>query len=231
MISRKAIINKNVELGNGCTVEDHVILGAPVKGDDPYPVTAIGDGSMIRSHTVIYSGNRIGRNFQTGNKANIRETNDIGDDVSIGTLSVVEHHVTIGNRVRVHSQVFIPEFSVLEDGCWLGPGVVLTNARFPNTAYTKEELKGPRIRSGARIGANSTVLPGVTVGQLALVGAGSVVTRDVLEREVVAGNPARRLGWSCTCGVPLEGDGKALVCRKCGARFDEGEPPNRLEVG
>ncbi len=231
MISKNARINKNVELGKGGTVEDNVILGAPVRGDDPYPVTIIGEGAMIRSHTVIYSGNRIGRNFQTGNKANIRETNEIGDDVSIGTLSVVEHHVTIGNGVRVHSQVFVPEFSVLEDGCWLGPGVVLTNARFPNTPYTKEELRGPRICQGARIGANSTVLPGIKVGPFSLVGAGSVVTRDVLEREVVAGNPARRLGWSCTCGVPLDGDGKALLCRKCGARFDEGEPPKRLEMG
>ena len=230
MISRSAVVNGNVTLGKDCTVEDMVVLGAPLKGSDPYPPTVVGDGAVIRSHTVIYSGNRIGRNFQTGNKANVREMNEIGDDVSIGTLSVVEHHVTIGNGVRVHSQAFIPEFSVLEDGCWLGPGVVLTNARFPNTAQAKVELKGPRISRGARIGANSTVLPGVTVGPLALVGAGSVVTRDVLEREVVAGNPARRLGWSCECGVPLEGESKNLVCRKCGATYDEQEPPQRLKV-
>ena len=76
----------------------------------------IGEGSVIRSHTVIYAGNVIGRNFQTGNKVNIRESNRIGNNVSVGTLSVIEHHVEIGDGVRIHTQAFIPEYSVLEDG-------------------------------------------------------------------------------------------------------------------
>jgi len=122
---------------------------------------------------------------------NIRELNEIGNNVSVGTLSVIEHHVKIGDGVRIHSQVFVPEYSILEDGAWLGPNVVLTNAKYPLSPGVKESLKGPTIKKGAKIGANSTILPGVVIGVNALVGAGSVVVKDVPDNAVVAGNPAR----------------------------------------
>jgi acetyltransferase-like isoleucine patch superfamily enzyme len=190
-------IYQNVHLGAGTTVEDFSIIGAPPRGaTDGELATRIGEGSVIRSHAVIYAGNVIGRNFQTGNKVNVRELNEIGDDVSIGTLSVVEHHVKIGSRVRIHTQAFVPEFSTLEDGCWIGPNVVLTNAKYPLSPGAKEQLAGPVIRKGAKIGANSTILPGVVVGENALVGAGSVVVRDVPDNAVVVGNPARVIGKS-----------------------------------
>jgi acetyltransferase-like isoleucine patch superfamily enzyme len=136
----------------------------------------------------------IGRNFQTGNKVNIRELNQIGDNVSVGTLSVIEHHVRIADDVRIHTQVFVPEFSVLEEGCWLGPNVVLTNARYPQSPKVKEELVGPLIKRRAKIGANATLLPGVVIGENALVGAGAVVVHDVPDGAVVVGNPARVIG-------------------------------------
>lgn len=149
------------------------------------------EGAILRSHTVIYAGTRIGRRFQCGHHVMIRELTEIGDDVSIGTGSVVEHRVVIENGVRLHSNVFVPEFSVLKEGCWLGPNVVLTNARYPMSPRVKEELIGPTIMPRAKIGANSTLLPGVRVGEDSLVGAGSVVVRDVPAGVVVAGNPAR----------------------------------------
>ena len=183
---------ENVSLGENCILEDFCLIGVAPRGarDGELP-TRIGDGAVIRSHTVIYAGNDIGRNFQTGNKVNVRESNHIGDDVSIGTLSVVEHHVRIGNNVRIHTQAFIPEFSVLEEGCWIGPHVVLTNAKYPLSPGVKESLAGPVVRKGAKIGANATLLPGVTIGENAIVGAGSVVVRDVPAGAVVVGNPAR----------------------------------------
>ena len=183
---------KNVTLGAGTVVEDFCILGAPPRGkQDGEMPTTIGEGAVIRSHTVVYAGNVIGRNFQSGNKVNIRESNRIGDNVSVGTLSVIEHHVEIGDNVRIHTQVFIPEFSVLEEGCWIGPNVVFTNAKYPLSPGVKDQLKGPIIRKGAKIGANATLLPGVVIGENALVGAGAVVARDVRPGTVVAGNPAR----------------------------------------
>ena len=185
-------IHENVALGAGTVVEDFCIVGAPPRGARSGELpTVIGDGSVLRSHTVIYAGNVIGRNFQTGNKVNIRESNRIGDDVSIGTLSVIEHHVEIADHVRIHTQVFIPEFSILEEGCWIGPNVVFTNAKYPLSPGVKDRLAGPVIRKGAKIGANVTLLPGVTIGEYALVGAGSVVVRDVPPGAVVVGNPAR----------------------------------------
>jgi acetyltransferase-like isoleucine patch superfamily enzyme len=170
------------------TIVGEVPTGKP---DTDLPPTTIGDNANIRSHTVVYYGNKIGRNFQTGHGAMIRELNDIGDDVSVGTGSIVEHHVRIGDRVRLHSHVFVPEYSVLEDDCWIGPHVVLTNARYPKSPRAKDELVGPHIERGAKIGANSTILPGVRIGENALVGSGSVVTKDVPAGAVVVGNPAR----------------------------------------
>jgi acetyltransferase-like isoleucine patch superfamily enzyme len=193
LIAPTAIIHDKVVLGEGAVVEDFCIIGAPFQGQGADIETRIGKGAVIRSHTVIYAGNQIGDNFQTGNKANIRECNRIGDNVSIGTLSVVEHHVVIGNDVRIHTQAFVPEFSVLEEGCWLGPQVTVTNAKFPKSPNVKNELKGAVIGKKAKIGAGATLLPGVTIGENALVGAGSVVTRDVEADSICAGNPAKHV--------------------------------------
>jgi len=190
VISRNAIIYPNVVLGKNVRIEDYCIIGAPLS-DGSKPETIIGDEAIIRSHTVIYSGNRIGRGFQTGNKANIREFNVIGEGVSIGTLVVLEHHIRIEDGVRIHSQSFIPEYSVIKSMAWIGPNVVLTNAKYPLSPNAKKNLIGPRIESGAKVGANSTLLPGVTVGESSLIGAGSVVTRDVDPGFIVAGNPAK----------------------------------------
>lgn len=181
-----------VVVGEGSVIEDYCIIGAPPRGKQAGEMeTTIGRGAVLRSHTVIYAGNRIGANFQTGNKVNIRESNEIGDNVSIGTLSVIEHHVRIGNGVRMHSQVFVPEFTVIEDGAWLGPNVVITNAKYPLSPRVKETLAGPVVKKGAKIGANATILPGLVIGENAFVGAGAVVVKDVPDNAVVAGNPAK----------------------------------------
>ncbi len=185
-------IYPGVELGKGSFIAPFCIVGlAPKNKKEGELSTMIGEGAYIRSHSTIYAGNRIGARFQTGHSALIREENEIGDDVSIGSGSVIEHHVTIGNGVRIHSQAFIPEFTILEDDCWIGPRVVITNAKYPRSPLVKETLKGATIRRGAKIGANSTLLPGVEIGENALVGAGSVVTKDVPAGAVVAGNPAK----------------------------------------
>lgn len=187
-----AIIYENVHWEGEFSLGQFVIVGELPQGKpQSQSKTYIGNAALIRSHTIIYAGNQIGDHFQTGHHVLIREDNEIGNHVSIGSGSIVEHHVKIGNQVRLHSNVFVPEFSILEEGCWIGPNVVLTNARYPRSPRVKDELIGPRIERGAKIGANVTILPGVIVGTNALVGAGSVVTKNVPEGMVVVGNPAR----------------------------------------
>ena len=186
------VIHPNVHLGAGYQLGEYAIIGVlPAKTEPGALETRIGPGATIRSHAVIYAGNRIGANFSTGHGVMIRELNEIGDDVSVGTHSVIEHHVKIENGVHIHSNVFIPEYSVLDEGTWVGPNVVFTNARYPLSRSAKATLKGPRLLPGAKIGANATLLPGVTIGRGAIVGAGAVVVRDVPDGKVVVGNPAR----------------------------------------
>jgi acetyltransferase-like isoleucine patch superfamily enzyme len=195
----------NVELGDGVQLGSFCVIGQPPRGkQDGELLTRVGSGSVIRSHTVVYAGNVIGERFSTGHGVMIREENRIGDDVSVGSNSIVEHHVSIGNGVRIHSQAFIPEYSVLEDGCWIGPNVVLTNAYHPMCPKAKECLKGPTVRRGAKIGANATLLPDITIGEDALVGAGSVVVDDVAPGAVVAGNPARVIKDISDLGCPYD---------------------------
>jgi acetyltransferase-like isoleucine patch superfamily enzyme len=194
-IANTAKILKNVVLGKDATIQDYVIIGIPPRNKKEGELrTIIGDNALIRSHTVIYAGNKIGKNFQTGHHVNIREENMIGDNVRIGTKTVIEFKTKIEDNVRIHSQAFIPEYCELREGCWIGPNVVLTNAKYPKSVRSKDFLKGVIVGKNAKIGANSTILPGVKIGDNALVGAGSIVIEDVPRGKVVAGNPARIIG-------------------------------------
>ncbi len=190
MIAKTAIVYPNVKLGKNVVIEDFCIIGAPLH-DGSQPETVIGDNAYLRSFTVIYAGNTIGDNFKTGNKANIREFNKIGNNVSIGTLSVVEHHIVLEDNVRIHTSAFVPEFSVLKKGAWIGPHVVLTNAKVPLAPNAKETLQGPILEEGAIVGANSTVSPGVHIGPKTLVGSGSNVTKDLPANMIAYGHPAK----------------------------------------
>lgn len=189
-----SIVNPHVRLGENSRIGPFCILGEPARGKDPgeEPLT-FGMDTLVRSHTVIYAGNVIGDHFQTGHNVLIREHNHIGDHVSIGTGSVIEHHVRMGHHVRCHSNVFVPEYSILDDHAWLGPNVVITNAKYPKSASVKELLRGAHVKTHAKVGANATLLPGVVIGEYALVGAGAVVTEDVCEYAVVVGNPAQEI--------------------------------------
>lgn len=203
--SHGTIIRDNVHLAGLGTIGPFCEIGVPPRNaKEGELATHIDQGYLIRSHTVIYAGNRIGADFQTGHAVLIRENNVIGSNVSIGSHSVIEHHVSIADRVRIHSQAFIPEYSVLEEGCWIGPQVVFTNALHPLCPRAKDCLKGPIIGRGAKIGANATVLPGVQIGEMALVGAGAVVTRDVPAGTVVAGNPARFIKHARDLSCPYD---------------------------
>lgn len=199
------VIYPDVQLGKDTTVGNFCEIGVLPRGRVAGELTThIGDNSNIRSHSIIYAGNQIGTHFQTGHTVLLRELNTIGNHVSVGSHTVIEHHVEIGDRVRIHGQVFIPEYSVLEEGCWIGPNVVLTNAPHPRCPNVKACLRGPIIRRGAKIGANATLLPGVEIGEMALVGAGAVVNKDVPAGAVVVGNPAKVVKHVSELGCPYE---------------------------
>lgn len=182
-----ALVADDTELGEGTVVGPYSLVGLDGTGS---PVR-LGDQATLRSHVVIYRGTVIGARFHAAHHVLIRETTEIGDDVSVGTGSIIEHHVVIGRGVRMHSRCFVPELSVLEDGAWLGPGVMLTNARYPNRPDTKEHLAGVHVGRDAVLGASVVVLPGVVIGQGAVIGAGAVVLEDVPAHVTMVGNPAR----------------------------------------
>lgn len=189
MIDTTAVVSPDADLDDGVSVGPFCVIGIDGNG----PPLSIGNGALIRSHTVLYRATQIGSSFHCGHGALVRDGCQIGDSVSVGSGAIVEHHVRLGNGVRLHSGCFVPELSVVEDGAWIGPGAVLTNARYPNQIDTKDRLEGVVVGRGAVIGAGAVLLPGVSVGARALVGAGAVVTRDVPADATVVGNPAREL--------------------------------------
>lgn len=185
------IVSELVQLGEGARLGPMCVLGLDPPGEEQPLV--IGADAVIRSHAVLYRGSSVGDRFHGSHGVLVREHCRIGDEVSVGSHTIVEHHVVIGDRVRIHSNCFIPEFSELEDGAWLGPGVILTNARYPNRPDTKAHLSGVRVRRNATLGAGVVVLPGIVIGEGAMVGAGAVVVGDVPAGATVVGNPAREI--------------------------------------
>jgi acetyltransferase-like isoleucine patch superfamily enzyme len=186
------VVHSNVVLGINSKIGFYCYIGVENSLNEENKLL-IGNDCNIRSHTVIYLDSQIGNNFATGHHVLIRNHCSIGNNVSIGSSSIIEHNVKIADNVRIHSATFIPEYSILEEGCWIGPRVVLTNSKYPRSKNSKDFLKGVTVGKNAKIGANSTILPGIKIGKGALIGAGSVVTKDVNDFEVVVGNPSKKI--------------------------------------
>ncbi|RJS49585.1 MAG: acyltransferase [Methanobacterium sp.] len=149
----------------------------------------IGKNPLIRSNSIIYNDVNIGDNFQTGHNVLIREKTEIGNDVLIGSNSVIEGSCNIGNEVRIQSNVYIPTNTIIEDNVFIGPCACFTNDKYPIRIEYK--LMGPVVRKGASIGANSTFLSKVEVGEGAMVAAGAVVTRSIPPWSLAIGAPAK----------------------------------------
>jgi acetyltransferase-like isoleucine patch superfamily enzyme len=152
---------------------------------------ALGPDARLRSGTVLYDGTRIGARFETGHHVVVREDCLIGDDVSIWTGAVVDYGCRISDRVKIHAGCYVAQFTVIEEDAFLAPGVRFANDLYPGDAESARRMTGPVVGRGAQLGVGVTVLPYVRVGPGCLVGAGSVVTRDLPADCLAYGSPAR----------------------------------------
>ncbi len=181
-------IAESVLLGDGYDIDPGVILGYLTGRHISDPALRLGPYARIRSGTVIYAGSIIGARLQTGHHVVIREENFIGDGLNIWNNSTIDYGCVIGDDVKIHCNVYVAQYSTLEDGVFLAPGVMIANDPHPLCGRC---MRGPTIKRGARVGINVTLLPHVIIGEGAFIGAGSVVTRDIPSFTLAYGNPAR----------------------------------------
>jgi len=145
-------------------------------------------GVLIRSGTIVYCDVSIGKNTQTGHNVLLREHTSVGKNCIIGTNTVIDGYTAIADNVSLQTGVYVPSETVVHDNVFIGPHAVLTNDPYP--VKKDVDLEGPTIESSASIGANSTILPGVRIGERSFVAAGAVVTDDVPPDTLAVGAPA-----------------------------------------
>lgn len=181
-----------------------------MKEDARYPGVLIHESSYVDEGCSIGKGSKIWHFTHVISGAHIGENTVLGQNVNVGS------HAIIGNGVKIQNNVSLYDQVVLEDDVFCGPSCVFTNVFNPRSFISrKDEYRTTIIRTGASIGANTTIICGITIGRYAFVGAGSVVTRDIPDYGFVYGNPARLKGWFCCCGIKLQN----LSCSACGRSY------------
>lgn len=187
--------------------------------------------SSARVHPTadIESDVEIGDGTSVWHRAQVRSGARIGRDSIIGRDAFIDTDVVIGDRVKIQNGALVYHGLVVGDGVFIGPGAILTNDRYPRAVTATGALSRAddwtvtptTLHDGASIGAGAVVVAGSDVGRFATVGAGSVVTKPVIDHALVVGNPARRIGWVCACGQRLGGARGDLACEHCGRTFRE----------
>jgi UDP-2-acetamido-3-amino-2,3-dideoxy-glucuronate N-acetyltransferase len=183
-----------------------------------------GDGLMgepfIHESAFVDEGAEIGRGTRVWHFCHVMSGAVIGERCSLGQNVVVMSGVKIGDNVKIQNNVSVYEGVELEDDVFCGPSMVFTNVINPRSHVPrKDEYRRTLVKRGASIGANATIVCGVTLGEYCFVGAGAVVSRDVPAYALVVGVPARAIGWACQCGVRLEGG--SLTCGECGTSYEQ----------
>lgn len=159
----------------------------------------------------------IGEGTKIWNQAQIRNDVSLGENCIISKNVYIDEHVKIGNRVKIQNNVNVYHGVTIEDDVFCGPSMTFTNDMYPRAFNSNWEITKTIVKKGASIGANATIRCGITIGEYATIGSGSVVTKDVSSQALMVGNPARQIGWVCKCGFKIDEDGK---CFECGEKYD-----------
>lgn len=178
-----------LEANEDCQIQDGAIVG--LRGTGVGEKVKLGRNCVIRAGSIIYCNVIAGDYFQTGHNATIREYTSIGDHVVVGTNSVVDGNVNIGSFVKIESNCYIPTHVSIGSRVFFGPGVVLTNDKYPLKQREHYSPIGPEIGDNVTLGAGVIVLPGVSIGSGVFVAAGSIITKDIPPNSFVVGSPAR----------------------------------------
>lgn len=181
--------------------------------------------SSFFAHESAYidEGSQIGDGTRIWHFCHVMPGAKIGADCSLGQNVLVANCVTIGDHVKIQNNVSIYEGVILEDYVFCGPSMVFTNVKTPRSAFprnTADDYQTTRVRYGASIGANATIVCGIEIGEWAFIAAGAVVTKNVSAYALMAGVPARQIGWACECGQKLtEEDNGGYRCLECGRAY------------
>ncbi|MBI5284217.1 MAG: N-acetyltransferase [Chloroflexi bacterium] len=188
--------------------------------------------ATIHPTAEVSASAQIGEGTRVWHEAQVREGARIGRECILGKGVYVDRDVVVGDRCKIQNRASLFHGVTLEDGVFVGPHVVFANDRSPRAVNPDGSLKSDAdwdeepvlVRQGASLGAGAVVLPGVTIGAWAMIGAGAVVAKDVPAHAIVKGNPARIAGWACTCGRPLHiSEAREWHCALCGRSFHVGE--------
>ena len=176
---------------------------------------------FVHESSYVDNDVTIGKGTKIWHFCHIQKGAQLGENCSLGQNVNVANNVKVGNGVRIQNNVSVYEGVEIEDNAFCGPSCVFTNVTIPRSHYPVHGIYDKTlIKWGASLGANSTVVCGHTVGRSALIAAGAVVTKNVKDHALMAGVPARQIGWVCECGVRLD---KILSCKKCGKQYKETE--------
>lgn len=171
---------------------------------------------------IIDAGAQIGAGTKVWHFSHISTGAILGQHCSLGQNVFVAENVQIGDGVKIQNNVSVYQGVILEDYVFCGPSMVFTNVRTPRSAFPRNTAKDyatTRVKYGASIGANATVVCGVTIGEWAFIAAGAVITRDVVPYALMVGVPARRIGWVCECGKTLKLTGAGAACSDCALAY------------